>query len=159
VPRAAPAPASWEDQEGDPPTAEAVFGDLTESEPAAALDGFGTVPRTDTAVVVTGASILDRADVSPRRNPYFLALWILGGGFVVLGIVLYAISVYTSYTTSSTDLQDVTTLVFSQIGWMLAGPLVTVGLATIVALVLLTALRSRKRRSVAGEQFGGADGL
>jgi hypothetical protein len=107
-------------------------------EPAASADEPAPV------AVGTVGSILDRVDVSPRRNPFFLTLWILGGGFVVLGIVLYAVSVYTSYTSSSTEL-DLTTLVFSQIGWMLAGPLVTVGLATIVSLVLLTALRSRPR--------------
>jgi hypothetical protein len=92
----------------------------------------------------TRASFLDDIDVSPRRNPYFLALWLIGGGFVVLGIVLYVVSVYTSYSASSTASQDATSLVFSQIGWMLAGPLITVGLATLVALVLLSALKSRR---------------
>jgi hypothetical protein len=125
-----------------------------ESEPeiadplVAQLEALGVDTRpafsgAEPAPIVVG-SILDRVDVSPRRNPFFLVLWILGGGFVVLGIVLYAVSVYTSYTSSSTEL-DLTTLVFSQIGWMLAGPLVTVGLATIVSLVLLTALRSRPK--------------
>lgn len=114
----------------------------------AQLEALGVDTRpafsgAEPAPIVVG-SILDRVDVSPRRNPFFLVLWILGGGFVVLGIVLYAVSVYTSYTSSSTEL-DLTTLVFSQIGWMLAGPLVTVGLATIVSLVLLTALRSRPK--------------
>jgi hypothetical protein len=114
----------------------------------AQLEALGVDTRpafsgAEPAPIVVG-SILDRVDVSPRRNPFFLVLWILGGGFVVLGIVLYAVSVYTSYTRSSTEL-DLTTLVFSQIGWMLAGPLVTVGLATIVSLVLLTALRSRPK--------------
>ncbi|MFF1876876.1 hypothetical protein [Leifsonia sp. NPDC058230] len=106
-------------------------------------EGEPAVAAAEPVSIAVG-SILDRVDVSPRRNPFFLALWILGGGFIVLGIVLYAVSVYTSYTASSTEL-DLTTLVFSQIGWMLAGPLVTVGLATIVALVLLTALRSRPK--------------
>jgi hypothetical protein len=118
----------------------------------AQLEALGVDTRpafsgAEPAPIVVG-SILDRVDVSPRRNPFFLVLWVLGGGFVVLGIVLYAVSVYTSYTSSSTEL-DLTTLVFSQIGWMLAGPLVTVGLATIVSLVLLTALRSRPKAPTA----------
>jgi len=112
----------------------------------AGSDALPSDDRAGSAVVITGASILDRAEISPKRNPYFLALWIIGGGFVVLGIVLYAFSIYTSYT-GTTDSQDVSTLVFSQVGWMLAGPLVTVGLATIVALILLTALRTRARRT------------
>ncbi|MEO7023072.1 MAG: hypothetical protein ABI130_02405, partial [Leifsonia sp.] len=113
----------------------------TAPEPAAEIE-TETEPATISAASPT-AGILDDVDVSPRRNPYFLALWFLGGGFVALGIVLYAFSVYTSYTTSSAE-SDLTTLVFSQIGWMLAGPLVTVGLATIVSLVLLAALSSRR---------------
>jgi hypothetical protein len=116
-----------------------------QGEPGRDPEPYRVADRTGSAVVITGASILDRAEISPRRNPYFLALWIMGGGFVVLGIVLYAVSVYSSYT-STTDAQDVSTLVFSQVGWMLAGPLVTVGLGTIVALVLLTALRTHSRR-------------
>ncbi|WP_431279112.1 hypothetical protein [Leifsonia poae] len=117
------------------------FAELAEDDKQtdAALATISTADEPATLVV---GSILDRVDVSPKRNPYFLALWILGGGFIVLGIVLYAVSVYTSYTSSSTEL-DLTTLVFSQIGWMLAAPLVSVGLATIVALVLLSALRAR----------------
>jgi hypothetical protein len=136
------------------PDLDLVAGPEPEVEPEAAdplvaqLEALGVDTRpaflgAEPTPIVVG-SILDRVDVSPRRNPFFLALWILGGGFVVLGIVLYAVSVYTSYTSSSTEL-DLTTLVFSQIGWMLAGPLVTVGLATIVSLVLLAALRSRPK--------------
>jgi hypothetical protein len=125
-----------------------------EREPEPEFEPFRTADRAGSAVVITGASILDRAEISPRRNPYFLALWIMGGGFIVLGIVLYAVSVYTSYT-STTDAQDVSTLVFSQVGWMLAGPLVTVGLGTIVALVLLTALRTRARRNTSRTEPAG----
>ncbi|MFF1571426.1 hypothetical protein ACFVWR_01665 [Leifsonia sp. NPDC058292] len=143
-----------------PPELEALgFGassvPFDDDEDDAAPDGWRPLDRSDTAVVITGASILERAELSPRRNPYFLALWIMGGGFVVLGVLLYAVSVYTSYT-STADSQDVSTLVFSQVGWMLASPLVMVGLATIVALVLLTALRSRTRRH-SSEAEGAAD--
>jgi hypothetical protein len=130
---------------GDDTLDAGVLERFSESEAQSEPEPYRATDRAGSAVVITGASILDRAEISPRRNPYFLALWIMGGGFVVLGIVLYAVSVYTSYT-STTDAQDVSTLVFSQVGWMLAGPLVTVGLGTIVALVLLTALRTHARR-------------
>lgn len=88
------------------------------------------------------ASILDRLDLSPRRNPLMLALWLVAGGFVVLGIVLYSVSVSLSYT-GSTPSTDVGSLVISQLGWMLAGPLITVGLITLVGLLFLTALAGR----------------
>ncbi|MFE4948920.1 hypothetical protein ACFQ9V_02330 [Leifsonia sp. NPDC056665] len=88
------------------------------------------------------AGILDRLELSPRRNPLMLALWLVSGGFVVLGIVLYSVSVSLSYT-GSTPSTDVGSLVISQLGWMLAGPLITVGLITLVALLFLTALAGR----------------
>ncbi len=122
----------------------ATVGSWEASEP------FQPIPPAP-PVAVTGAGgttasrsgPLDRLDTSPRTNRYFLALWIIGAGFVVLGIVLYAVSVFTSYT-SPTPSADVSGLVFSQLGWMLAGPLVTVGLATLVALLLLTALTANR---------------
>lgn len=88
------------------------------------------------------AGFLDRLELSPRRNPLMLALWLVSGGFVVLGIVLYSVSVSLSYT-GSTPSTDVGSLVISQLGWMLAGPLITVGLITLVALLFLTALAGR----------------
>lgn len=90
----------------------------------------------------SAAGILDRLELSPRRNPLMLALWLVSGGFVVLGIVLYSVSVSLSYT-GSTPSTDVGALVISQLGWMLAGPLITVGLLTLVALLFLTALAGR----------------
>lgn len=105
--------------------------------PALAAPGAG---------VVTGASILDRIELSPRRNPLMLALWLVAGGFVVLGIVLYCVSVSLSYS-GATPSSDVGALVVSQLGWMLAGPLITIGLATLVALLFLTALAGRGRRA------------
>ena len=62
---------------------------------------------------------------------------------VVLGIVLYSVSVSLSYS-AATPSSDVGTLVISQLGWMLAGPLITIGLATLVALLFLTALAGRR---------------
>ncbi len=92
------------------------------------------------------ASLLAGVETAPRRNRYFLALWVMGIGFVVLGIVLYVMSVATSYTSTNTNGSDVVQLVFSQLGWMLAAPLITVGLLTLVVLVLIQALRPRARR-------------
>ncbi|WP_223693509.1 hypothetical protein [Leifsonia poae] len=133
-----------------PPTVDSVVpsaeGGSVEPDP---LDVF-EVDRFDVGAALAdvslgapAAGILDRAELSPRRNPYMLALWVMSGGFIVLGIVLYTITLYTSYSNNPTGEQDITMLVFSQLGWMLAAPLVTVGLITIVTLVLLTAIRAR----------------
>jgi hypothetical protein len=91
---------------------------------------------------------LARIEVDPRRNPLVLALWIVGPGLVVLGIVLYCISVTSSYN-GPTPTNDVGSLVFAQLGWMLAGPLITVGLLTVVGLLFLTALAGRRPRDTA----------
>jgi hypothetical protein len=93
-----------------------------------------------------GVSIFAGVETAPRRNRYFLALWAMAIGFIVLGILLYVMSVATSYTTTNTNGSDVVQLVFSQLGWMLAAPLITVGLLTLVVLVLIQALRPRVRR-------------
>jgi hypothetical protein len=93
-----------------------------------------------------GANLLAGVETAPRRNRYFLALWVMAIGFIALGILLYVMSVATSYTTNNTNGSDVVQLVFSQLGWMLAAPLITVGLLTLVVLVLIQALRPRLRR-------------
>lgn len=134
---------------------------LGASEAAAAPDAPGPGadrPELVRAYAVPAPSLLDRLDLSPRRNPLMLALWIVGGGLVVLGIVLYSVSVSLSYT-GSTPSTDVGSLVISQLGWMLAGPMITIGLATLVGLLFLTALAGRtpKRSGYAdaeGERLG-----
>jgi hypothetical protein len=114
----------------------------------AAIDPTTDRPELVRAYAVPAPSLLDRLDLSPRRNPLMLALWIVGGGLVVLGIVLYSVSVSLSYT-GSTPSTDVGSLVISQLGWMLAGPMITIGLATLVGLLFLTALTGRRPRTAA----------
>ena len=96
--------------------------------------------------VVAVPSLLAGAELSPRRNPLMLALWITGAGLVVLGIVIYAVAVNASYTTSYNGAAgDVGMQVLTQIGWVLAGPMITIGFATLVALLFLTAIAARRR--------------
>ncbi|MFF9564601.1 hypothetical protein ACF1AJ_14740 [Leifsonia sp. NPDC014704] len=111
------------------------------------LEPGTSAPQT---VVVASAGALSGVELNPRRNPFLLALWLIGGGFVVLGIVLYAVSVTSSYS-GPTPSTDVGALVFAQLGWMLAGPLITVGLLTLVALLFLTALSGRRMRDAIPE--------
>ncbi|MFK3671955.1 hypothetical protein ACI2IX_17445 [Leifsonia aquatica] len=102
-------------------------------------------------VVVAGPGLLAGAELSPRRNPLMLALWIVGAGLVVLGIVIYAVAVNASYTTSYNGAAgDVGMQVLTQIGWVLAGPMITIGFATLVALLFITALAGRRRAGAAG---------
>ncbi|MFP3466953.1 hypothetical protein [Leifsonia sp. SIMBA_070] len=96
-------------------------------------------------VIVASPGRLAGLDMSPRRNPLILALWIVGPGLIVLGITLYTISITSSYN-GPTPSSDVGSLVFAQLGWMLAGPLITVGLLTLVGLLFLTALAGRRSR-------------
>ena len=146
-----PASAAWEAETVGVPTS-IEYGDgtrpLVAPEHAAAADRAAAADALPPAgagmpVPAPGAGFLDRIDTSPRTNRRVLALWIIGAGLVVLGIVLYVVSVFTSYT-NPTPNSDVSGLVFSQLGWMLAGPLVTVGLATLVTMTLLTALTARR---------------
>jgi len=129
-----------------------VESPIEEHRPPVAVDDDSDLaltpePTADPAYVVAAPGILARLDVSPRRNPLILTLWIVGAGFVVLGIVLYCISVTSSYS-GPTPSSDVGSLVFAQLGWMLAGPLITVGLLTLVGLLFLTALAGRRPREV-----------
>ncbi|MEN0085403.1 MAG: hypothetical protein AAGC66_11615 [Leifsonia sp.] len=110
---------------------------------AAPLDDLDLPPQPAPAPIAAGPGVQDRLDPNPRRNPVMLALWLVGAGFVVLGIVLYAVSVTSSYN-GPTPSTDVTALVFAQLGWMLAGPLITVGLLTLVGLLFLTLLAGRR---------------
>jgi hypothetical protein len=111
--------------------------------PSAPAPDVDLAPEPAAAPIAAGPGLLDRLEPSPRRNPVMLALWLVGAGLVVLGIVLYCVSVTSSYN-GPTPSTDVTALVFAQLGWMLAGPLITVGLLTLVGLLFLTALVGRR---------------
>ncbi|MFF2050601.1 hypothetical protein ACFVU2_03280 [Leifsonia sp. NPDC058194] len=110
------------------------------------------------APAVYGPGILAGAELSPRRNPLMLALWIVGAGLVVLGVVIYAVAVNASYTTSYTGSGgDVGMQVLTQIGWVLAGPMITIGILTMVALLFLSAIVGRRRAPVPADVDGDFD--
>ncbi|MGO4595891.1 hypothetical protein AB4Z18_18915 [Leifsonia sp. 2TAF2] len=117
--------------------------------------GYGPGEAAAGAPAAAGPGFWDRLELDPRRNPIVLALWLVGGGFVLLGIVLYCISVTSSYS-GPTPSTDVGSLVFAQLGWMLASPLITVGLLTLVGLLFLTAVAGRRtrRQSATGDRIG-----
>jgi hypothetical protein len=79
----------------------------------------------------------------PRRNPYIRALWITGVALVVVGIGLAwqanAYSANYSYSGGAVPFA----MILQQLIWILVPSMVTVGMATIVALVFWEALRWR----------------
>jgi hypothetical protein len=86
------------------------------------------------------------ATAALSRNRYVLALWIIGAGSIVLGVVLYLLSATMSMSTSGSGGGDQFQMALYQLGWVFATPLVTVGLATIVGLLFLSAVRSLRAR-------------
>jgi hypothetical protein len=83
------------------------------------------------------------ATAALSRNPYVLALWIIGAGSIVLGVVLYLLSATMSTNSGGGDQFQ---MALYQLGWVFATPLVTIGLATIVGLLFLSAVRSLRAR-------------
>lgn len=120
------------------PSANVVHEELvhaTAPEQAASVEDWGGEDATGDA----------RVTATPPRNPYVVALWIIGVGSVVLGLVLYILSATSGLATSSASNDQFQMLIF-QLGWVFATPLVTVGLATIVGLLFLSAARPRTPR-------------
>lgn len=114
------------------------------------------------AIAPAAGGFLAGAELSPRRNPFMLALWIIGAALVVVGVAVYAIAANASYTNNySGTASDIGTQVFIQIGWVLAGPMITIGFATLIALLFLTALGARRRTAADGaaEAAGGDEEL
>jgi hypothetical protein len=86
---------------------------------------------------------------APRRsNPWLVALWAIGVGFVVLGVgmivVVQSINQTTVYATSGYgDPTPKMFIIFMNVAYSASGPLITVGLGTIVALLFQRALGRR----------------
>ena len=83
----------------------------------------------------------------PRRgNPYIVALWIIGVGLVVTAVSFQAWAQSHSTAISYNSADGVPLMaVLLNLAYALSGPLVTVGLGTIVGLLFLSAVRRRRR--------------
>ncbi|WP_308467117.1 hypothetical protein [Rathayibacter soli] len=79
---------------------------------------------------------------APRTNPYLRALWIIGIGFVVAGIGLQ-LWAQTEAVNVSYDPRGGVPLnaVLLNLAYSVGGPLITTGLATVVGLLFLLAVR------------------
>jgi hypothetical protein len=101
------------------------------SDPPAVHQMVEQLPEADPPAVVNSA------EVTPHGiNPYFVALWVIAVAFVVLGAWLY----FSTLLISFSGAQDASRL-FALLGYVFGGPLVTIGLATIVGLVFVKAAR------------------
>lgn len=75
------------------------------------------------------------------RNPYFIALWIVGVALTVGGLAMLAASVYALVASSPIVAYDRT---MDELGIYISTPLMTVGLATVVALLVIAGLRRQR---------------
>ncbi|TAM70720.1 MAG: hypothetical protein EPN48_05060 [Microbacteriaceae bacterium] len=111
----------------------------------------GSVPTGVPVDDSTGTSSGDQAEWepvshAPRANPYVTALWIIGIGFVVAGVGAQYWA-QNSSANAGFDPSHGTPLVvvLASLAYSVGGPLITVGLATIVGLLFLAAVSSRPR--------------
>jgi hypothetical protein len=87
---------------------------------------------------------LDAAETPwPRRNPYVRALWIIGVTLVVGGIGLAWQITANSANINYSGGEMPFALILQQLSWTVIPSMVTVGIATIVALVFWEALHWR----------------
>ncbi|MEO8907517.1 MAG: hypothetical protein ABI310_05505 [Microbacteriaceae bacterium] len=112
---------------------------------ASAADEFAGGPPA--LVPADEVAAPDSQHGAPRSNPYLTALWILGIAFIAIGIGAQFWA-QNSTAGSGYDPAHGTPLVgvLASLAYSLGGPLITVGLATVVGLLFLAAVRFRPRR-------------
>jgi hypothetical protein len=71
----------------------------------------------------------------PRRNPYLRALWAVGVALIVVGIVLAWQVTADSANITYSGGEMPFALILQQLAWTVVPSMVTVGIATIVALI------------------------
>lgn len=87
-------------------------------------------------------------DILPplRANPYVYALGIMGILFVVAGIGVEVVISSVTFSRNGFESTSVSFLIAQNVGYMLTGPLITVGLAILAGLVFFAGSRWRLRR-------------
>ena len=132
-------------QRGYVPDAEAGIRKLpaSASQPTASAE----VVDTDSMPAPEVDALLDQFE---PRNPFIIALWIVGPALTVGGPLLQTRSLYESYsgTSRSFTSDDIPfDIVLQQLTYSLSPSMAGAGLATIVGLIFLKALRWRSRPS------------
>jgi hypothetical protein len=128
-----------------------VAGTIGGSRPAAGV-GNASSYRDPGSVDDDGAGLAERdalyPDVSPEvfadtptRNPYIVALWTIGIGLTLVGLGILASAVYALVASTPIVAYDRT---MDELGIYTSTPLITVGLATIVGLLFVSAIRRRR---------------
>ena len=83
------------------------------------------------------------------RNPFIIALWIIGPALIIGGLILQMRTIFATYFSSgfagSSSAEVPTEMVMQQLIWTLAPAMIATGLATVVGLLFFHALRWRSR--------------
>ncbi|WP_105035454.1 hypothetical protein [Cryobacterium aureum] len=106
----------------------------------------GTDQRDSVPVPDDGA-LLDQFE---PRNPFIVALWVIGPALIIAGPVLQARSIYESYrgNSGSFSSDDIPfEVVLQQLTYSVLPSMVGVGLATVIGLLFVEAIRWRSRTS------------
>ena len=119
----------------------AFLSPATDDQPAASADSTenGSAPSVD------ADELLDQFE---PRNPFVIALWIVGPALIVGGPMLQTRSIYDSYRGGSAGFtsNDIPfEVVLQQLTYSVSPSMVGVGLATVVGLLFYQALRWRSR--------------
>lgn len=126
-------------------------------DPAAAL-GFAATPAevavSDTADFVRGTAGDDDVESTPpdpRRNPFVIALWVLGPLLVIGGFALVVQSA-SNNTYAYNGGEMPWGMILQQVGWSLAPAMLSTGLATMVGLLFWHAFAWHRARAAAPAQ-------
>ena len=127
------------------------------ADPAAALGVAATlpaeVPDSDAADFVRGT--VGDEDVesmlsAPRRNPFVIALWVLGPLLIIGGFALVVQSASNNnYAYNGGEMPW--GMILQQVGWLLAPAMLSTGLATMVGLLFWHAFAWHRARTAATE--------
>ena len=118
----------------------AFLSPASDNQPAASADSteIGLEPAPD------AAELLDQFE---PRNPFIIALWAIGPALIVGGLILQVRNFLASFAGSGyinrVDSEIPFELLMTQFAWFLGPAMTSTGLATVVGLLFLHALRWR----------------
>ncbi|KQV06481.1 hypothetical protein [Leifsonia sp. Root112D2] len=141
------APAAAVPMTQDPVAREAHSSVPPRSETDLDLDDAGT----DACGTEIAAAPLRDGRPPLRTNPYAYALGVMGVLFVIGGIGIEGTTTYSSLSgQNGFSAPGVSSMIMQNVSYVLAGPLITVGLAILAGLVFLAGSRWRSRREQNG---------
>ena len=128
-----------------------LFAPTSSTQPAASV---GTDGRNSGAIPVPadgGGDDDEPLDHFEPRNPFIIALWIMGPALIIGGIILQARTITSTYFSSgfagSSSAEMPMEMVMQQLIYTVAPAMISTGLVTIVGLLFFHALRWRLQSS------------